>query len=757
VTTDPANNVASFSATLNGSLNPRGSTTTVYFQYGLTTSYGSTTSMQTQTGNTTQAISANVSGLSASTTYHFRSVAHNAGGTAYGNDRTFTTLSTMGPPVVTTNPATNVASSSATLNGSLDPHGLTTTVHFQYGTTTNYGFTSAVQTQSGNTFRNVSANITGLTANTTYHFRIVATNSAGTTFGGDRTFITLSTTEPPAVITNPATSIASFSATLNGSLNPRGSSTNVYFQFGLTTSYGHTTAMQTQTGNGPRPISASISGLGASTTYHFRIVGHNGGGSVFGNDRTFTTLTATGPPIVTTNPATNIGSLSATLSGSLNPHGLNTTVYFQYGMTTSYGLTTPTQSKAGNTYQNVAANISGLATSTVYHFRIVATNSAGIVFGSDKSFATFRKDESVAFQNNVVHDGSDPASPLVPPLTVKWRRNFSASGVTSISYPLIAQGRVFVTTSTGYTTHVQKLMALDAVTGTTIWSANVNSDFPFANAAYDSGKVFVVNSYGTVKAFDAATGAMLWSIVLPGGGLFTSPPTAVNGIVYTGGAGIPVFGGIVYALNETNGALLWTMGVYEGDHSSPAVSQGKVFVSYADADSYAFNAVTGQQVWSYLTCGSGGGGTTPVVHAGQIYVRDYLCTPGIDGLVLNANTGSFIRKFNSDTPPAFFGNLALFLQNGTLVAVENGQMLWSFAGDGGLQSAPVVVNHTIYIGSSSGVLYGLNASGQQVWSTQVGAPIPSPDERNVVITTGLGAGDGLLIVPTASTLVAYGN
>ena len=54
-----------------------------------------------------------------------------------------------------------------------------------------------------------------------------------------------------------------------------------------------------------------------------------------------------------------------------------------------------------------------------------------------------------------------------------------------------------------------------------------------------------------------------------------------------------------------------------------------------------------------------------------------------------------------------------------------------------------------------GMLYGLNASGQQIWSTQVGAPIPYPDEIDWVITNGLGAGDGLLVVPTASTVVAY--
>ena len=53
-----------------------------------------------------------------------------------------------------------------------------------------------------------------------------------------------------------------------------------------------------------------------------------------------------------------------------------------------YGLTTPNQSKSGNTYQNVAANISGLTTHTTYHFRIVTTNSASTRYGSDRIFTT---------------------------------------------------------------------------------------------------------------------------------------------------------------------------------------------------------------------------------------------------------------------------------------------------------------------------------------------------------------------------------
>jgi hypothetical protein len=117
-------------------------------------------------------------------------VATNSAGTIYGSDRTFTTLTATGAPVVTTNPATNVTISSATLNGSLDPHGLTTSVHFQYGTTTSYGSTTTMQSQTGNTYRNIAANISGLTTHTNYHFRIVATNSGGTRFGSDRTFTT---------------------------------------------------------------------------------------------------------------------------------------------------------------------------------------------------------------------------------------------------------------------------------------------------------------------------------------------------------------------------------------------------------------------------------------------------------------------------------------------------------------------------------------------------------------------------------------
>src|SRR5438046_2259631 len=236
------------------------------------------------------ATSRSVTGLNAGTAYYYRVRAYNGVGTS-GNSNivNVTTLSATGSPVVITNPATLIASFSATLNGTVDPHGLTTTVYFQYGTTTSYGLTTAIQSKTENTYQNVAANISSLTASTAYHFRIVATNSAGTRYGSDRTFTTLSATGPPVVITNAATNVASSSATLNGSADPHGLSTTVHFQYGTTTSYGHTTAIQTTTGNAYQNVAANISGLSASTTYHFRIVATNTAGTRYGGDRTFRT------------------------------------------------------------------------------------------------------------------------------------------------------------------------------------------------------------------------------------------------------------------------------------------------------------------------------------------------------------------------------------------------------------------------------------------------------------------------------------
>jgi hypothetical protein len=98
---------------------------------------------------------------------------------------------------------------------------------------------------------------------------------------------------------------------------------------------------------------------------------------------------AAGPPAVTTNPATNITPQGATLNGTVNPNDRATRVHFDWGTTKKYGNTTPRQAIGeGTTPVPVSANIGGLKSSTRYHFRVVAVNSAGTRFGEDRSFKT---------------------------------------------------------------------------------------------------------------------------------------------------------------------------------------------------------------------------------------------------------------------------------------------------------------------------------------------------------------------------------
>lgn len=127
-------------------------------------------------------------------------------------------------------------------------------------------------------------------------------------------------------------------------------------------------------------------------------------------------------------------------------------------------------------------------------------------------------------------------------------------------------------------------------------------------------------------------------------------------------------------------------------------------------------------------------------------------------------TGAQVGSFASKNIPAFSGNMSFMLGSnggsfGTLEGrnLDTNTVAWSFVGDGSLISAPLVVNECVYIGSNSGKLFALEkATGQQVWSANAGAAIPQADEQSVSQQlTGFAAGEGLLVIPTKTTLVAY--
>jgi hypothetical protein len=197
----------------------------------------------------------------------------------------------------------------------------------------------------------------------------------------------------PAVVTGGTSSRTNTSAVLNGTVNPNGSSTTYYYQWGPTTGYG-ATSKPASAGQGTKAVSvkATAAGLAPGTTYHYRLVATNQFGTSAGRDRTFKT-TGHPPPGVVTGPATQLASNGATLTGAVYPSGQNTTWWFNWGTSTSYGEQTAKQVASSTTpEEGVADSLQGLlAPGTIYHYQLVASHggSTATSFGADSTFMTY--------------------------------------------------------------------------------------------------------------------------------------------------------------------------------------------------------------------------------------------------------------------------------------------------------------------------------------------------------------------------------
>lgn len=315
---------------------------------------------------------------------------------------TITTIPASNPglPVVKTDSSTAPYISTVVVKGTVNPNGAVTAYWYEYGQTPTLGLkTPDYVIGSGNVTIYTPAYITGLASNTNYYFRLGARNSLGTTYGTGFTFKTNTVPVPsgtaPATITKSATDIAKTTANLHGSINPNGSETTFWFEYGLTSEFGFTTAFQSAgSGNSLSANSVSISNLQPLSKYYFRLNSQNQFGTINGEILSFTTK---GPatvvvPVVDTNSATSITATSASLHAIVNPSGVATTYWFEYStyasLSKSTVLTSEQSLPEGLTSISVSATVNNLNRDTKYYYRVIAKNQYGTVQGDIESFAT---------------------------------------------------------------------------------------------------------------------------------------------------------------------------------------------------------------------------------------------------------------------------------------------------------------------------------------------------------------------------------
>ncbi|MBZ5535060.1 MAG: hypothetical protein LAO31_03815 [Acidobacteriia bacterium] len=436
-------------------------------------------------------------------------------------------------PTVVTLGASNISSNSASLASTINPNGLYTFYYFEWGTTASYGrSTEPIGIGLDQSMLGEGSNLDGpLAASTTYHFRVAATNSAGTSFGNDAVFTTLPLPSPaPTVITQAASNITSNSATLNGVVNPNGLATSFWYSYQAENDPG-VSLFPIPLGSGTSDISLSfnITGLLPYTNYHFYYVASGGGVVIYGGDLIFTTLPGFSPPLAQTGFPTSVTSNSATVTGAVHPTGLNTTVHFSWGTTPAYGNVTATQSiGSGTSYVQVMADLPGLLPNTTYYYQVVATNSLGTTFADGRLFntpplllsptaitqpaasitsssadlnATVNPnglDPSIIFQwgTSPAYGNQTPAIP-VPPVFSDWHVDFNVTGLVPNT---LYHYRVVITTSGGTT------MGSDATFMTLSGAAPTAINLDPSNVTSNSAVLFgAVNPNGL-----AATAYFLW-------------------------------------------------------------------------------------------------------------------------------------------------------------------------------------------------------------------------------------------------------
>ena len=398
LTTTAASSITQTSATSGGNVTSDGGATVTARGVCWNTSANPTlTNSKTSDGTGTGVFSSSIAGLTLGTTYYMRAYATNSAGTNYGNEISFTTSSAT-TPALTTTAASSITQTSATSGGNVTSDGGATVTArgVCWNTSANPTITNS-KTSDGTGTGVFSSSIAGLTLGTTYYVRAYATNSAGTSYGTEVSFATTNGGTIPILSSNSITGITSSTATCGGNISNDGGLTvterGVCWSIGLTPTLSDS---KTIDGAGAGSFSSALVGLNAGTTYFVRAYATNSSGTGYGMAMSFITLGQV--PTASTLASTSVATTGSTLNGTVNANYLSSTITFEYGTSTSYGsnVTASQSPVTGNISTNVSANIASLVAGTTYHYRVIAVNSLGTIYGNDMTFTTLGQAPTVS-------------------------------------------------------------------------------------------------------------------------------------------------------------------------------------------------------------------------------------------------------------------------------------------------------------------------------------------------------------------------
>jgi uncharacterized protein (TIGR02145 family) len=381
VTTTAISSITSSTATSGGEVTATGGASiTAQGICWSTTANPTTANFITNNGSITP-FTSNLTGLAAGTTYYARAYATNSAGTSYGNELSFTTSALV--PTVTTTAISAIAESSAISGGTVTSTGgaALTAVGVCWSTSVNP--TTANFITNNGTTASFTSNLTGLTATTTYYVRAYATNSAGTSYGDEYSFTTITA---PTLTTAAITGITENFASSGGEVTSTGGAALTAVGVCWSTATNPTTADYFTTDGTTTPFTSDISGLSAGTTYYVRAYATNSVGTSYGNELSFTTPGVASSVI--TNPISLITSTTATSGGEVTSTGGVALTAVGVCWNTATNPTIANSITNNGTATSFTSDITGLTAGTTYYVRAYATNSSGTSYGDELSFTT---------------------------------------------------------------------------------------------------------------------------------------------------------------------------------------------------------------------------------------------------------------------------------------------------------------------------------------------------------------------------------